>query len=115
MIYADLMTAGWRRIAALTAVLCVFGCCPSRAQETEGSRKIVNRVTPQYPGLARGLKLQGSVKVEVMVAPDGSPKTVEIKGGHPLLAQAAHDAIQKWKWAPAATETHELIEVKFNP
>jgi TonB family protein len=115
MIYADLMSSGWRRAAALTAVLCFFGCCSSRAQETEGSRKIVTRVTPQYPGLARGLKLQGSVKVEVMVAPDGSARTVEIKGGHPLLAQAAHDAIQKWKWAPAATETHELIEVKFNP
>jgi membrane protein involved in colicin uptake len=50
-----------------------------------------------------------------VVAPDGSAKTVAIKGGHPLLAQAAHDAVQKWKWVAAPKETHELIEVKFNP
>ena len=61
------------------------------------------------------MKLQGSVKVEAVVAADGSAKTVAIKGGHPLLAQAAHDAVQKWKWASASKETHELIEVKFNP
>jgi TonB family protein len=77
--------------------------------------KLVNRVNPQYPNLARGMKLQGSVKVEAVVSPDGSAKTVEIKGGHPLLAQAAHDAVQKWKWVPAPKQTTELIEVKFNP
>jgi len=53
------------------------------------------------------MKLQGSVKVEAVVAADGSAKTVAIKGGHPLLAQAAHDAVQKWKWASASKETHE--------
>ncbi len=91
-----------------------FGLC--RAQETsEGNRQVVSRVNPQYPSLARGMKLQGSVKVEAVVAPDSSAKTVEIKSGHPLLAQAAHDAVQKWKWVPAQKETRELIEVKFNP
>jgi TonB family protein len=85
------------------------------AQDTEGSRQVVTRVNPQYPNLARGMKLQGSVKVEAVVAPDGSAKTVEIKGGHPLLAQAAHDAVQKWKWVPAPKQTVELIEVKFTP
>jgi TonB family protein len=101
----------------LTGVLscCVLPSYPSRAQETEGNRQVVTRVTPQYPSLARGMKLQGSVKVEAVVAPDGSARTVEIKGGHPLLAQAAHDAVQQWKWVPAPKETHELIEVKFNP
>ena len=110
------MTAGWRR-TILTGVLscCVLPSYPSRAQETEGNRQVVTRVTPQYPSLARGMKLQGSVKVEAVVAPDGSARTVEIKGGHPLLAQAPHDAVQQWKWVPAPKETHELIEVKFNP
>jgi TonB family protein len=75
-------------------VLYVFGCCLSSAQEAESNR-------------------QGSVRVEAVVAPDGSARTVEIKGGHPLLAQAAHDAVQKWKWVPAPKQTRELIEVKF--
>jgi TonB family protein len=104
-----------RRAAVFAAVLsCLFASCTCPAQETEGIRQVVTRVNPQYPSLARGMKLQGSVKVEAVVAPDGSAKTVAIKGGHPLLAQAAHDAVQKWKWVPASKETHELIEVKFN-
>jgi TonB family protein len=110
------MAFGWGRAVLLTAFLscCVFAF-RGRAQETsEGSRQVVSRVSPQYPSLARGMKLQGSVKVEAVVAPDGSAKTVAIKGGHPLLAQAAHDAVQKWKWVAAPKETHELIEVKFN-
>jgi TonB family protein len=96
-------------------VLCVLASYRCLTQETESRRKVVNRVPPQYPSLAHSMKLQGSVRVEAVVEPDGSAKTVEIKGGHPLLAQAAHDAVQKWKWAPAPKETRELIEVKFNP
>ena len=97
----------------MNAVLacCVFGAC----QESASNRQVVTRVTPQYPSLARGMKLQGSVRVEAVVAPDGSARRVAIKGGHPLLGQAAHDAVQQWKWVPAAKETRELIEIKFNP
>ena len=111
------MTSAWRRASVFAAFLscCVFASCFCRAQETEGNRQVVTRVNPQYPSLARGMKLQGSVKVEAVVAPDGSAKTVAIMGGHPLLAQAAHDAVQKWKWVPAPKETRELIEIKFNP
>lgn len=107
------MTARWRRVAVLTAVLSCSGL--ASCQESEGNRQVVTRVNPQYPSLARGMKLQGSVKVEAVVAPNGSARTVVIKGGHPLLGQAAHDAVQQWKWVPAPKETHELIEVKFNP
>jgi TonB family protein len=95
----------------------VMGSRLSRAQvPSESIRKVVTRVVPQYPNLARTMRIQGgSVKVEAVVAPDGSVRTVEIKGGHPVLAQAAHDAVRNWKWAPATKETRELIEIKFNP
>lgn len=70
---------------------------------------------PIYPAMARTINLRGSVRVEAVVATNGSVKLVEIKGGHPLLAQAAENAIRKWKWEPASHETHEPIEVKFDP
>jgi outer membrane biosynthesis protein TonB len=41
-------------------------------------------------------------------------KSVEVKGGHPLLAPAAQEAIRNWKFEPAPHETRETIEVKFN-
>jgi TonB family protein len=109
-------TPWWMRATAFITILCVFPVCLARAQESsESNRKIVNRVAPQYPPLARNLKLQGSVKVEAVVAPDGSVRTVQIKGGHPVLAEAAHDAVRNWKWEPGAKETQEFIEIKFTP
>ena len=84
-------------------------------EQTESNRKIVNRVTPQYPEIARTMNLRGNVKAEAVVQPNGMVKSVEVKGGHPVLVRAAQDAIYKWKWAPAPHETREPIEVKFDP
>lgn len=89
---------------------------PSFAQEaSQSARKVVTRVNPVYPAVARNLNIRGSVKLDAVVAPNGSVKSVEIKGGHPLLAQAAQNAIREWKFEPAPRETRESIEVKFNP
>jgi outer membrane biosynthesis protein TonB len=61
------------------------------------------------------MNLRGSVKADALVEPNGVVKSVEVKGGHPVLVRAAQSAIYKWKWAPAAHETREPIEVKFDP
>jgi len=90
---------------------------PSFAQEdkADGERKVVNRVMPNYPDIARTMHLTGVVKVEAVVASNGTVKSVEVKGGHPLLVKAAQDAVYKWKWVSAAHETKEPVEVRFYP
>jgi len=85
------------------------------AQEAEAARKVVSKVSPLYPALAREMRISGNVKVEAVVAPNGKVKLVEIKGGHPVLAQAAADAVSKWKWEPGSRESRELVELKFLP
>lgn len=86
------------------------------AQESSAvSRKIVAKVAPQYPSLARSMHLQGSVRTEVLVAPDGKVRSVEVKGGHPVLAQAVQEAVRRWTWEPAPRETRENVEFKFTP
>lgn len=88
----------------------------SLAQEQpEGRRAIVDRVAPVYPDLARRAQIHGTVRVGVMVTPSGKAKFTQVIGGNPLLAKAAIDAIEKWKWAPAPQETKELIELNFHP
>jgi TonB family protein len=82
---------------------------------SQGTRKVVLRVTPQYPLMARNMNIRGSVKLEALVATNGSVKSVEVKGGHPLLVQSAQNAIREWKFEPTARETREPIEIKFNP
>ena len=81
--------------------------------ESTSTRKIISQVAPQYPSLARSMKIQGKVKADVLVAPDGAVKSVEIKGGHPLLVQSAQNALREWRWEPAPYATHEAVEVKF--
>ena len=76
---------------------------------------MVNRVTPQYPALARTMNLKGVVRAEAVVAANGTVKAVESKGGHPVLVQAAQNAIRQWKYEPSPHETKETIEIQFNP
>ena len=86
------------------------------AQEASaGSRKVVDRVVTQYPSVARRMNIQGVVRLDVLVAPNGTVKSTEVKGGHPLLVQSAQSALLMWRWEPAPHETHEIIELKFNP
>ncbi len=93
-----------------------MGVSVAQAQESpESARKVVTRTTPQYPPLARTLHLAGSVRLEVVVSPNGSVKAVEIKGGHPVLALAAQAGVRDWKYELGPRETRETVEVKFNP
>jgi TonB family protein len=88
----------------------------SCAQESlEGARRVITRVTPQYPSVARSMRLSGTVRVEALVATNGTLKSVEVRGGHPLLAAAAENAVRQWKWEPASRETREMVEIKFTP
>jgi TonB family protein len=106
----------WRRIPpAFLLFLVIVGLTPisSHSQSSESPRRVVTRVTPRYPSTARSMRLSGTVKVEALVAANGTLKSMEIRGGHPLLAMEAQSAVRQWKWEPASHDTHELVEVKF--
>jgi TonB family protein len=85
------------------------------AQESAPKRKIVTKSAAAYPSLARHMALSGVVKIEAVVGPDGTVKALDVKGGHPVLAQAASNTIRQWKWEPAPRESHELVEIRFAP
>ena len=85
------------------------------AQDSPSKRKIVTKSTAAYPTLARHMGLWGVVKIDALVAPDGTVKTLDVKGGHPVLVQAASNTIRQWKWEPASHESHELVEIHFAP
>lgn len=99
---------------SFTGVLTV-GTAFAQQEEVDAARKIVSRVVPNYPELARKMGLQGTVKMQVTVAPDGTPKLVEILGGHPVLAKAAENGVYKWRWIPTQRESKELVELRFHP
>jgi len=103
-----------RTSASLLAVVLLLFLFHSGAQDV-AKRKLLDHPAPTYPTLARNMGLTGIVKIDALVAPDGSVKTVEIRGGHPVLVQAAATAVRHWKWELSAHESHEVVEVRFSP
>ncbi|MEZ5353388.1 MAG: M56 family metallopeptidase [Bryobacteraceae bacterium] len=62
--------------------------------------KLRNKVPPVYPPLARAAAIQGSVQFTVTLAADGSVKGIQLISGHPLLVQAAQEALTQWTYEP---------------
>ena len=90
------------------------GTAQGQQTTTENGRKVVRKITPSYPEIARKMNLGGVVKVVAVVAPDGDVKSVEPRGGSPILLKAAEGAVAKWKFASGG-ESRETIEVRFAP
>jgi TonB family C-terminal domain len=107
--------AAWALFAVFLGMLALSPTFSFAQDQSDSQRKIVNRVVPSYPELARQMDIKGTVRVVVVVSPAGKVKTAQLIGGHPVLAKAAMDAIDKWKWAPVSQETKELIELNFHP
>lgn len=108
----------WQRKLAVGLLLIsgipTIGGSKAWTQET-GARKAKVKVAPKYPELARRMKIAGLVKVQAAVAPNGTVKEVKVIGGHPVLASAALEAVQKWRFETAPQETSETLEFRFDP
>jgi TonB family protein len=105
-----------RKLAAIVA-MAVISLSPLLAQTTfappTSDRKVTARVAPTYPELARRMRIQGTVKIEAIVRPNGIVKSTRIVGGSPVLVEAASDAVKKWKFEPAQGETTEVVQLTF--
>lgn len=106
----------WFTGAMFTALIAmiILHPLPGRGQE-EITRKVKTKVAPSYPELARRMSISGVVKVQVVVAPNGTVKNTKVVGGHPLLVNAAVDAVKKWRFENASEETTGVVEFKFDP
>jgi len=82
---------------------------------TQGERKLVSRVEPEYPDALKKLYIGGVVRVEVVVAANGTVKSTKLLGGSPILGQSTMKAIKQWKYAPAASDETLTVKVEFDP
>lgn len=102
---------------ALVAAMAGAGSVVVRAQDSDNEivRRAKTKVQAVYPDLARKMNITGTVKVQVVVAPNGTVKEAKVVGGHPVLASAALDAVKKWRFEPAAVESTGVVDFKFEP
>jgi outer membrane biosynthesis protein TonB len=77
----------------LIAAFSFAPCSPRAFAEDHPERKIRIKVDPVYPDIARKMKLNGVVRVQVVISPNGNVKETKVIGGHPILVTAAVDAV----------------------
>lgn len=61
---------------------------------------IITQTRPLYPPLARQARIQGNVVLHAIIDKDGKVAQLEVISGHPLLVQAALDAVKQWRYKP---------------
>jgi TonB family protein len=108
-----------KRSIAMALLVCtsvVFSHRSSLAQQdqSEVERKVLSKVAPTYPNLARKTNIHGAVKLGVVIGPDGRVESTKVIGGNPVLIQAALDAVRKWKYEAGPQRTSEVVELKFD-
>ena len=88
---------------------------PPLSRMMEGN--LIFRVQPDYPALARQVRVQGQVVLRAMISREGTIENLQVLSGHPMLVRAAVDAVRQWRYRPyelngepVAVET----EVKVN-
>jgi TonB family protein len=87
-------------------------------QRPRVSAKVVNRVAPQYPPLAKQARIAGAVTLEAVISKEGRVQNVTAINGHPLLVQAAIEAVRQWEFEPtllngSPAEVKTQITVNF--
>ena len=100
-------------VAALSAGL-FTGNSTAQAPD-HADRKVVDKIAPVYPELAKRMHIAGVVKLEVVVRANGIVRSTKVVGGNPVLIQSATDAVRKWKFETASEETTGVVELTFDP
>jgi protein TonB len=129
--YFTLVEGAYRRLdckalglvpASLTPALPHAFYGPLKVRGNVQAAKIINRVQPVYPIEARNGGISGTVRLHVIVAKDGTMGQIEVVSGHPLLQQAALDAVRQWRYQktflngePVEVDTTIDIVFALNP
>ena len=91
---------------------------PLKVSEGVAAAKLIYGPAPIYPRIALTARSQGTVKLEAVIAADGSIRNLRVVSGPPLLVNAAVEAVRQWRYHPTllngvAVEVLTEIDVNF--
>jgi TonB family protein len=99
-----------------TGLLCARQAAPPQQEKSEEiPRKAKVKIEPVYPDVARRMSIVGTVRLAIVVAPNGTVRSSKPVGGHPLLVNAATEAVRRWRFEPGPTESSGIVEFRFQP
>jgi periplasmic protein TonB len=91
----------------------------ARVHLSPGAAEMLSRpVQPNYPLLAKEMKVQGAVVLEALIGRDGNIQDLHVLSGPTILSTAAREAVKQWRFRPylqsgQAVETEARITVNF--
>ena len=62
--------------------------------------RLVKRVMPVYPELAKRARVEGVVELRAIIARDGTVREIRVLSGHILFVRAAVEAVERWRFQP---------------
>ena len=79
---------------------------------------LIRKVQPVYPPLAKQARIQGTVRFTAIIGKDGTIQNLQLVSGHPLLVEAARQAVSQWHYKPTLlngepVEVVTQIDVNF--
>jgi TonB family protein len=82
------------------------------------AQSVTLSVPPNYPMLARQMRVQGAVSLQVLISREGTIQELQILSGPPILATAAREAVKQWHFKPyllngQPVETQARVTVNF--
>jgi outer membrane biosynthesis protein TonB len=111
------VTAGYASLILFLLVILLSGTASrlhGQAAAAKIKRKVLVSYQPVYPYVLHNGHFEGQVRLEATVLANGTVSKVETKGGNPMLAQYGMEAVMKWRYAPAPTQTVEDVAFYFN-
>jgi protein TonB len=81
--------------------------------------KLISQPKPIYPPIAKQARIQGTVVLAASISKNGTIENLKVVSGHPMLTQAALDAVRNWRYQPTylngePVEVETTINVNFN-
>ena len=75
---------------------------PQRVRVSGGvtAGNLISQIKPQYPPIAKTARIQGSVVLHAIISKSGMVENLQVVSGHPMLTQAALDAVRQWRYKP---------------
>jgi protein TonB len=91
---------------------------PVRVSSGTQAAKLIFGPKPAYPTIAKAARVQGTVRIEAVIATNGAIRNLQVMSGPPLLVQAAVAAVQQWRYQPTLlssvpVEVATEIDVNF--
>jgi protein TonB len=88
------------------------------ALSPQATQSVTKSVPPDYPLLARQMRVQGAVVLQALISREGAIQELQVLSGPSILAAAAREAVQQWRFKPyllngQAVETQAKITVNF--